>query len=179
MERLDPVVISITIPPCVNLFDLSAFIACYIVQVLCSKFVSRIKLKKALRNLYSKNIVLIIKIINFRGDVTNTSAKRQHYFCVGSSSDLRPTSSSKTKRAMLCEESKVNSRQKKAMPTIVVGGRHLWLFRLLRAAEYVLYTYFTYHTHTLCIYTSTQMYSGPSAITKGCPSTTVMSNMES
>ena len=61
--------------------------------------------------------------------------------------------------------------------SIAVGARHFWLFGLLRAAEIVLYTYRVYHIHTLCIYTTIYMLSGPPAMTKGRPPTTMVFSM--
>ena len=40
------------------------------------------------------------------------------------------------------------------LKVIVVGGRNFCFLRLVRAAEHILCTYFTYHVHTMCEYTS-------------------------
>ena len=58
--------------------------------------------------------------------------------------------------------------------TIDVGGRHFLLFGLLRAVKYVLWAYPIYYVHTLCIYTTIYIFSGPPAMTKGRPPTTMI-----
>ena len=57
---------------------------------------------------------------------------------------------------------------------IVVGGRHVWLFGLLRTAEYVIYTYLMYNIYNLCILKTIHMLSGPPAMTKGRPPSTMI-----
>ena len=44
--------------------------------------------------------------------------------------------------------------------TIVVGGRHFWLFVLADGRPYILYTYLIYHLYSLCIYTTIHLFSG-------------------
>ena len=38
--------------------------------------------------------------------------------------------------------------------SIVVGGRHFWLFVFAGGLPYILYTYLIHHVYTLCIYTT-------------------------
>ena len=57
---------------------------------------------------------------------------------------------------------------------IVVGGLNFLVFGLLRAVEYVRYKYLVYHIHSLCMYTATYIFSGPSAMTKGRPPITML-----
>ena len=61
---------------------------------------------------------------------------------------------------------------------IAVGGRHFWLFGLLRAPEYMLYTHLTYHACTLCIHTTICIFSGPLSIINGHAPTTVIQGTE-
>ena len=57
--------------------------------------------------------------------------------------------------------------------SIVLGGRHFWLFVLAGGPAYILYTYLIYHLYTLCTYTTIYIFGGPLAMSKIRPPTTM------
>ena len=51
-------------------------------------------------------------------------------------------------------------------PTLVVGGRHFWLFALAGGPPYVLCTYLIHNLYTLRIYMTIYIFGGPPAMSK-------------
>ena len=60
---------------------------------------------------------------------------------------------------------------------IVVDGRDVRLFGILRVAEYVLHTYLIYHVYNQCRYTTIETLCRPPAMTQGCPPITITSTL--
>ena len=83
-----------------------------------------------------------MKITNYRGDLINISARKEASVAVvtGVATDMSVWTTS-------------------ALATIVVGGRHFWLFCLVRVGKYMQYTFSIYHVYTLCIYTTMYIFS--------------------
>ena len=94
-----------------------------------------------------------MKLNNFRGELTDISAKKE------------PLTTACRKMMSRCwQEQRICNPSFRSKCLNVWCECHFWLFSLVRAADYILYTYLIYHAYTLGIHTTIYIFSGPRAI---------------
>ena len=113
----------------------------------------------------------VILSASFSAETSVTSPRKLFIFNIFHKLSLINVSKTKRKEMNTEALNDISQFHASLILSIVVGGRHCWLFFVWCGQLNMYYIFLIYHVHSLCIYTAIYIFSGLPAMTKGCLST--------